>query len=75
MLLTKYTILGFFIISVVIIIGLYNFYMNSSLPTLTNLVVYATPTTSHSDHMSEMNQNPSNTTVSEEDKKRFCGND
>lgn len=40
------------------------------------LVVYAsTINTSHSGHMSEMNNDPSNTTMSEEDKKRFCGND
>ncbi len=77
MLLTKYSIVGIFIISSVIIIGLYTFSMNNSLLTLTNpLVVYATTnTSSHSEHMSEMNQNPSNTTMSEEDKKRFCGND
>ena len=52
--------------------------MNNSLLTLTSTpVVYATITTntSHSEHMSEMNQNPSNMTMSEEDKKRFCGND
>ncbi|WP_196817385.1 hypothetical protein [Candidatus Nitrosocosmicus oleophilus] len=51
--------------------------MNSSLLTLTNpLVVYAmTNAASHSEHMSEMNHDPSNTTTSEEDKKRFCGDD
>lgn len=50
--------------------------MKNSLLTLTKpLVVYATTNTSHSEHMSEMKQNPSNTTMSEEDKKRFCGND
>ena len=76
MLLTKYAILGIFIISSVTIVGLYTFSMNNSLLTLTEpLVVYATTNTSHSEHMSEMNQNPSNTTMSEEDKKRFCGND
>ncbi len=66
-----------FIISSVIIIGLYDFSLNNSFLTLTNpLVVYATTNaSSHSEHMSEMNQNPSNKTMSEEDKKRFCGND
>jgi len=78
MILTKYSNIGFFIISVVIIIGLCNFSMNNGLPVSINpLVVYAstTNTSSHSGHMSEMNHNPSNTTMSEEDKKRFCGND
>ena len=75
MLLTKCSIAGISIISSVIIIGLYIFSMNSSLLTLTNpLVVYATTNAaSHSEHMSEMNHDPSNTTTSEEDKKRFCG--
>ncbi|HKU84091.1 MAG TPA: hypothetical protein VJP58_08615, partial [Candidatus Nitrosocosmicus sp.] len=54
--------------------------MNSGFLTLTNpLVVYATAAATtnnpHSEHMSEMNHNPSNTTMSEEDKKRFCGDD
>ena len=77
MLLTKFSIAGISIISSVIIIGLYIFSMNSSLLTLTNpLVVYATTNAaSHSEHMSEMNHDPSNTTTSEEDKKRFCGDD
>jgi len=77
MLLTKCSIAGISIISSVIIIGLYIFSMNSSLLTLTNpLVVYAmTNAASHSEHMSEMNHDPSNTTTSEEDKKRFCGDD
>ena len=77
MLLTKCSIAGISIISSVIIIGLYIFSMNSSLLTLTNpLVVYATTNAaSHSEHMSEMNHDPSNTTTSEEDKKRFCGDD
>jgi virginiamycin B lyase len=76
MLLTKYSIVGIFVISSVIIIGLYTFSTNNSLLTLTNpLVVYATTNNSHSDHMSEMSQNPSNMTMSEEDKKRFCGSD
>jgi virginiamycin B lyase len=77
MLLTKSSIVGIFIISSMILIGLYAFSMNNSSLTLTNsLVVYATTnTSSHSEHMSEMNQNPSNTTMSEEDRKRFCGND
>ncbi len=77
MLLTKCSIAGISIISSVIIIGLYIFSMNSSLLTLTNpLVVYAmTNAASHSEHMSEMNHDPSNTTSSEEDKKRFCGDD
>jgi len=77
MLLTKFSIAGISIISSVIIIGLYIFSMNSSLLTLTNpLVVYAmTNAASHSEHMSEMNHDPSNTTTSEEDKKRFCGDD
>ena len=77
MLLTKCSIAGISIISSVIIIGLYIFSMNSSLLTLTNpLVVYAmTNAASHSEHMSEMNHDSSNTTTSEEDKKRFCGDD
>ena len=77
MLLTKFSIAGISIISSVIIIGLYIFSMNSSLLTLTNpLVVYATTNAaSHSEHMSEMNHDSSNTTTSEEDKKRFCGDD
>jgi virginiamycin B lyase len=77
MLLTKSSIVGIFIISSMILIGLYAFSMNNSSLTLTNsLVVYATTnTSSHSEHMSEMNQNPSNTTMLEEDRKRFCGND
>jgi len=77
MLLTKFSIAGISIISSVIIIGLYVFSMNSSLLTLTNpLVVYATTNAaSHSEHMSEMNHDSSNTTTSEEDKKRFCGDD
>ena len=80
MILTKCSPLVFFIISVVIIIGLYNFSMNSGFLTSTDpLVVYATTTKTtnnpHSEHMSGMNHNPSNTTMSEEDKKRFCGND
>ncbi len=78
MILTKYNIVGIFIISSVIIIGLYNLSINNGLLILTNpSVAYATTatnTTSHSDHMSEMNHNPSNATMSEEDKKRFCGN-
>ena len=77
MLLTKFSIAGISIISSVIIIGLYIFSMNSSLLTLTNpQVVYATTNAaSHSEHMSEMNHDSSNTTTSEEDKKRFCGDD
>ncbi len=77
MLLTKSSIVGIFIISSMILIGLYAFSMNNSSLTLTNsLVVYATTnTSSHSEHMSEMNHNPSNTTMLEEDRKRFCGND
>ena len=76
MLLTKFSIAGISIISSVIIIGLYIFSMNSSLLPLTNpLVVYATTNAaSHSEHMSEMNHDSSNTTTSE-DKKRFCGDD
>ena len=66
MILTKCSPLVFFIISVVIIIGLYNFSMNSGFLTSTDpLVVYATTTTitnnPHSEHMSGMNHNPSNT--------------
>ena len=62
MLLTKFSIAGISIISSVIIIGLYIFSMNSSLLTLTNpLVVYATTNAaSHSEHMSEMNYDSSN---------------
>ena len=75
MFLTKFYSLVIVIVSVVLLIGL-NFSMNGSVLTLTNsMAVYATTNMSHSEHMSEMNQNSSNTTMSEEDKKRFCGND
>ena len=52
--------------------------MNNGLLTLTNpSVVYATTmmNMSHSQHRAEMHHNPANATMSEEDKKRFCGND
>lgn len=60
MIVTKDNSVGFFIVSVVIIIGLYNFSMNNSLLALTNpFVVYATTNTSESKNLSEMNQNSS----------------
>ncbi|MDF0681293.1 MAG: hypothetical protein P0116_10040 [Candidatus Nitrosocosmicus sp.] len=74
---TKYISAGFFIVFAIIIIGLYNFSMNgSNLPLVNSMTVYATTNMSHSEHMEEMHHNPStNATMSEEDKKRFCGND
>jgi len=57
-----------------VIIGIYNFSMNSSNFTLVNsMAVYATTNMSHSEHMAEMHHSPTNATMSEEDKKRFCG--
>jgi len=50
--------------------------MNGSNLTLVNsMAVYATTNMSHSEHMAEMHHDSSNATMSEEDKKRFCGND
>ncbi len=81
MILPKNNIIGFFIISVSIIIGLYNLSINNGLLPITNpLVAYTTTATtttantSHSEHMAGMHHNPPNSTMSEEDKKRFCGN-
>jgi virginiamycin B lyase len=77
--LAEYSIVGIFIVSSVIIIGLFNFSMNNGLLTLTDpLFAYATTTSniSHSEHMSGMHHDLStNATMSSEDKKRFCGND
>lgn len=77
MLSTKYSIVGILITSSVLIIGLFHFSMNIDLLDLTNpLNTFATTNiSSHAEHMSEMNHNPSNTTMSGEDRKRFCGND
>jgi len=78
MILTKYKFTGILVISAVIIIGVINYSMNNSLLTLTNApVVFGTTTDmSHSDHMEDMMyHNPANATMSEEDKKRFCGTD
>ena len=84
MLLTKFTVIGIFVFSAILVIGIYAFSPNNSIVTLTNTtVVYATTTTattmtdmSHSDHMEEMMHNsPANATMSEEDKMRFCGTD
>ena len=75
--LTKFYSMAIVIVSVILLIGL-NFSINDRGVTLTNsMVAYATTNMSHSDHsehVSEMSQNPSNATMSEEDKKRFCGN-
>jgi virginiamycin B lyase len=76
MILTKYKFMGILVVSTVIIFGLYNFSINNSLLTLTNTpaVLATTAEMSHSDHMEEMmHENPANATMSEEDKKRFCG--
>jgi virginiamycin B lyase len=74
MILTKYNCVGFFVVFVMIIIGVYNFSMNGSNLTLVNsMAVYATTNTSHSEHMDEMHHTSTNATMSEEDKKRFCG--
>lgn len=77
MLSIKYSIVGILIISSVLIIGLHSFSINDGVLSLTNpLITYATTNmSSHAEHMSGMDHNPSNTTLSEEDKKRFCGND
>jgi len=76
--LTKFYSMAIVIVSVILLIGL-NFSINDRGVTLTNsMVAYATTNMSHSEHsehMEEMSLNPSNATMSEEDKKRFCGND
>lgn len=79
MILTKYNTLGIFIISILFTLGVSNFSMKDTLLTLTTpLFAFATTMTSsmsHSNHMDEMHHDSSNTTMSEEDKMRFCGTD
>lgn len=74
---TKYSIVGILIISIVLIIGLHHLSVNIDIQALTNpLNAYATTNmSSHAEHMSGMDHNTFNATMSEEDKKRFCGND
>lgn len=79
MIITRFNTLGIFVISILFTLGVSNFFMNDTSPTLTApLIAFATTATSsmaHSEHMDEMRHDSSNATMSEEDKRRFCGTD
>ena len=80
MIVTLFNPFGIFVISMVLILGVNNIFMNDNLLTLTSpLIAFGTTTTtmsmSHSEHMDEMHHDSSNATMSEEDKMRFCGTD
>lgn len=83
MIINIFNTLGIFVISMVLILGVSDFYLKDNLLTLTSpLIAFATTTTttmmmnmSHSEHMDEMHHDSASATMSEEDKMRFCGTD